>query len=127
MHFRIFNRSSSGTVTFLFFGNAITRDISAGTTPALYEVNYARRNATTFFVGDRLGVQVNVSTDNAASRTVSLDVAGNTNATMVSNAYWQCDDETGSSDSGGGDGTGIMFGVIGGLIGGLILIRRRLS
>ncbi len=90
MKFRTFNRSSDGTITWLFFGNAFTKDITHGTVPDEYLLSYARRNYTTLFPGDRLGIQVNVSTDSAAARTVSMDIGGNTNASMVGVSYWLC-------------------------------------
>jgi PKD repeat protein len=87
---RVFNLSSSGVKTFFWYGNAIISDIDKTTIPSTYELSYARRNYTTFNAGDRLGVQINVSTDSASSRTVTMDLAGNTNASMFSNAYWVC-------------------------------------
>jgi len=104
LKYRIFNRSSSGTITWLFFGNAFSRDISSGTVPAEYLTSYARRNYTTFFPGDRLGIQINVSTDSASARTVTLDVAGNTNASMVTIGYWLCSGGSGTVTSIPGQG-----------------------
>jgi hypothetical protein len=94
MRYRLFNRSSDGTITYLFFGNAISTDINQGTVPSEYSTYYARRNYTTLFPGDRLGLQINVSTDSAAPRLVTLDVAGNTNASYISSGYWICPDNT---------------------------------
>jgi len=88
MHFRIFNRTETGEITYLFFGRAISQDINRGITPAEYNTYYARRNTTTIHPGDRLGIQINVSTDSAAARTVTLGVAGNINASYVSTGYW---------------------------------------
>lgn len=88
--FYVINRSASGTETVLFFGNAITRDIDATTVPTEYLTSYARRNYTTMFSGDRLAIRVNASTDSAAARTVTMEVAGNTNASMVSVSYFLC-------------------------------------
>jgi hypothetical protein len=89
-NFRIFNQTSNGTKTWLFFGSAITEDINSGIVPAKYQISYARRNYTTFYPGDRLGIQINVTTDSASARTVTMDLAGNTNASMVSIAYFLC-------------------------------------
>jgi hypothetical protein len=91
-NYRIFNQTPNGTKTWLFFGSAITKDIISGTIPAEYQTSYARRNYTTFYPGDRLGIQINVSTDSASARTVKMDLAGNTNASMVSIAYFLCPD-----------------------------------
>jgi len=88
MHFRIFNRTETGESTYLFFGRAISQDINRGITPAEYNTYYARRNVTTIHPGDRLGIQINVSTDSASARTVTLEVSGNTNASYVSTGYW---------------------------------------
>lgn len=107
LKYRIFNKSATGVVTWLFFGNAFSKDISAGTTPSEYLTSYARRNYTQFFPGDRLGIQINVSTDNPAARTVSVDVAGNTNASMVTIGYWQCG--SGSSGNIFGSGTNAVI------------------
>lgn len=90
IQFHAINRSSDGTETDLFYGQAIILDIDKTITPSEYLLSYARRNATTFFPGDRLMIRANVSTDSAAERTVSMDVAGNTNASMVSISYFDC-------------------------------------
>jgi hypothetical protein len=89
-NYRIFNQTPNGTKTWLFFGSAITKDITSGTIPGEYQTSYARRNYTTFYSGDRLGIQINVSTDSASARTVTMDMAGNTNASMVSISYFLC-------------------------------------
>lgn len=126
LKFRTFNRSADGTITWLFFGNAFSGDISGGTVPKEYWVSYARRNYTYFFPGDALGVQINVSTDNSASRYVTLDVAGNTNASLVQSSYWSCPEESKTQnfeDSGLGI-IGILFGILGGLLGAMIISRR---
>jgi hypothetical protein len=91
-NYRIFNQTHNGTKTWLFFGSAITKDITSGTIPGEYQTSYARRNYTTFYSGDRLGIQINVTTDSASARTVTMDMAGNTNASMVSIAYFLCPD-----------------------------------
>lgn len=127
IHYRLFNRSSDGTITFLFFGKAISEDVNQGTIPSEYNLYYARRNVTTLFPGDRLGIQINVSTDSAASRTVTMYVGGNTNASYVSSGYWLCsalEDNGGSSDADGG-AIAIAFGIAGGIIGAIIIIRRK--
>lgn len=94
LKFYVLNRSSSGTETNLFYGNAITEDIGGGTVPTEYLLSYARRNYTTLFAGDRLVIRVNASTDSASPRTVTMDVGGNTNASMVSISYFLCRDIT---------------------------------
>lgn len=91
LKFYIINRSATGTETNLFYGNAITRDIDQTTVPAEYLTSYARRNYTTLFPGDRLVIRVNASTTSASPRTVTMEVAGNTNASMVSVSYFLCD------------------------------------
>ena len=62
LKYRVFNRTATGTITWLFYGNAFSKDIGSGTIPSLYETSYARRNYTQLFPGDRLGIQINVST-----------------------------------------------------------------
>jgi len=89
---RVFNQTSNGTKTWFWYGNAIISDINKGIIPQKYELTYARRNLTQFFAGDRLGIQINVSTDADSARTVTMDMAGNTNASMVSIAYFLCPD-----------------------------------
>ena len=90
VQFHAINRSADGTETDLFYGNAITEDITSGTVPSEYLLSYARRNYTTFFAGDRLVIRATASTTSAAARTVSMDVGGNTNASMVDVSYWLC-------------------------------------
>lgn len=77
----------------MFYGNAITTDIERGTTPTEYLTSYARRNYTTFFTGDRLVIRANASTTVASART-TMEVAGNTNASMVSVSYFVCDESS---------------------------------
>jgi len=88
LHFYAINRSSSGTETDLFFGQAILLDIERGDIPAEYLLSYARKNYTKFFENDRLVIKINASTDNANSRTITIDLGGNTNASMVSIGYF---------------------------------------
>lgn len=90
LKYRMFNKTSGGTITWLFFGNAFSEDINSGVLPKQYITSYARRNITWLQTGDRLGIQINASTDNSAARTVSIDLAGNTNASVVSIGYWVC-------------------------------------
>lgn len=94
IQFYIINRSSDGTETDLFYGNAITTDIERGTTPTEYLTSYVRRNYTTFFTGDRLVIRANASTTVASARTLTMEVAGNTNASMVSVSYFVCDESS---------------------------------
>jgi hypothetical protein len=90
VEYRVFNQTANGTKTWLWFGKAIEGDLISGTIPKEYGLSYARRNFTQFFTGDRLGVQVNVSTNSASARTVKMELAGNTNTSMVSIAYFLC-------------------------------------
>lgn len=103
LKFYIINRSSDGTETNLFYGNAITKDIDKTVVPAEYLTSYARRNYTAMFSGDRLVIRVNATTDSASARTVTLETAGNTNASMVGVSYFLCDSILAES-SGGGEG-----------------------
>jgi hypothetical protein len=96
LRFYAINRSASGIETPLFFGNAITRDIDATGVPQEYLTSYARRNSTTLFPGDRLLIRVNASTNSASARTITYEMAGNTNASMVSIGYFQCPSASGS-------------------------------
>jgi hypothetical protein len=88
----LINRTSTGTETVLFYGNAITQDINT-LDMSEYLTSYARRNATALFPGDRLAIRVNVSTTSTAARNVHMAVAGNLHASMVSMAYFHCTDE----------------------------------
>lgn len=124
MKFYIINRSSTGAETALFFGNAITRDIDQTTVPTEYLTSYARRNYTTMFPGDRLVIRINASTDSASPRTVTMDVAGNTNASMVSVSYFLCDE---SKSTDGMEMVGLPVAICAGFIGALIIDRRRRS
>jgi len=99
--FKIFNRSSSGTETDLFYGKVIGTDIN-DLTPTEHLISYARRNYTTLFSGDRLVIKVNASTSSVAARTAWISLAGNTEASMVGTSYFLCDNEIyGSSGNGG--------------------------
>jgi PKD repeat protein len=127
LHFYAINRTSTGLEIPMFYGEVITRDIENTVVPTEYLTSYARRNYTHFFSGDRLMIRVNVSTDSAASRIVTMELAGNTNASMVSITHFVCDYEPiyPSGDGGGGEAIGAAFGLIGGLIAAVICCRRR--
>lgn len=130
LKFYIINRSATGTETALFFGNAITRDIDKTTVPAEYLTSYARRNYTTMFPGDRLAIRVNASTDSASARTVTMEVAGNTNASMVGVSYFICNqtDEINNAVNDTvmfNEGTAAAFGIVGGLVTSVLILRRR--
>lgn len=126
LEFHILNRSSDGTETDLFYGNAITRDINT-LDPTEQLLSYARRNVTTMFSGDRLVIKVNASSTSVTARTVYMWLGGNTNTSMVqASNFICCDSEDGSCSGGGGDGAvGAAFGIIGGIIGGIVILRRR--
>lgn len=132
LKFYIINRSASGNETVLFFGNAVTRDIDATTVPTEYLTSYARRNYTTMFSGDRLAIRVNASTDSASARTVTMEVAGNTNASMVGVSYFLCDEITNSTTTSDiddailmNDATAAAFGIVGGLVTSVLILRKR--
>jgi hypothetical protein len=99
--FKIFNRSSDGTETDLFYGKVIGTDIN-DLTPTEHLISYARRNYTTMFNGDRLVIKVNASTSSVAARNAWISLAGNTEASMVGVSYFLCDSELygGSGNSG---------------------------
>jgi hypothetical protein len=123
--YHVFNRSSTGVETDLFYGQALTSDINSLTTTETL-LSYARRNITTMFPGDRLVIKVNASTTSVTSRDAWMTLSGNTMASMVSIAYFVCDDDTIPYDGSGTDkASGILFGLIGGFLGGLILIKRK--
>ena len=131
LRFYAINRSASGVETTLFFGNAITKDIDASGVPQEYLTSYARRNSTTLFPGDRLLIRVNASTVSSSSRTLTYQLAGNTNASMVSVGYFLCpelletaDPITNSVDNGSGGAIGAAFGLIAGMIGAIIISKR---
>lgn len=119
--FYAINRSASGVETNLFYGNAITQDINGGGVPSEFLTSYARRNYTTFFPGDRLVIRANASTTGSAVRTVRMELAGNTNASMVSVVYFLCPESSGDSDGGA---PGLVFGMIGGLTGAVLIAKR---
>jgi hypothetical protein len=89
LEFKVFNRSSAGIETDLFYGQAITKDINA-LDPTEYLLSYARRNATTLFPGDRLVIKVNASTSSVSARNVYMWLAGNTNTSMVQVSNFIC-------------------------------------
>lgn len=88
--FKVFNRSSDGTETDLFYGHVISKDIN-DLTPTEHLISYARRNYTQLFSGDRLVIKVNASTSSVAARDAWISVAGNTQASMVGVSYFICD------------------------------------
>lgn len=90
LKFYLINRSASGVETNLFYGNAITQDVDATGIPQEYLTSYARRNSTTIFPGDRVVIRVNASTSSSSARTITYELAGNTNASMVSVSYFAC-------------------------------------
>jgi hypothetical protein len=99
--FKIFNRSSTGVETDLFYGHVIGADIGDLTTTE-HLISYARRNYTTIFPGDRLVIKVNASTSSVAARDAYMAVAGNSYASMVESGYYLCPAELGGWSSGGG-------------------------
>lgn len=129
LKFYAINRSSAGVETNLFYGNAITRDINSGTTPAEYLISYARRNYTHFNTGDRIVIRINASTNNAAARTVSFDVGGNTNASMVQIGYfvnyYDSASEPFDDDDYTTEAAAAALGLIGGSMGGVLFIKKR--
>lgn len=85
--------SKDGTETRLWFGESRTTDIDeTSTTPTEYLKSYARRNYTYFEPGSRYMIRMNASTTVASARTISLEVAGTSQASMVSTGYWLCDE-----------------------------------
>lgn len=128
LKFYLINRSASGVETNLFYGNAITQDIDATGVPQEYLTSYARRNSTTMFPGDRLVIRVNASTNSASARTLTYELAGNTNASMVSVSYFVCPaladiDTTPVVD--GGVALPFAIAVLGACLVGIILLRRK--
>lgn len=90
LEFVLLNRSSTGVETNLFYNKIITQDIDATGYPQEYLTSYARRNSTSFFDGDRLVIKMYASTTSVSSRQLTIDIAGNTNASMVSSSYYIC-------------------------------------
>jgi hypothetical protein len=88
--YKVFNRSSDGTETDLFYGHVISVDIN-DLTPTEHLISYARRNWTTLFPGDRLVIKINASTSSVAARDAWIAVSGNNYASMVSASYFVCD------------------------------------
>lgn len=122
LEFHIVNRSSAGTETDLFYGNAITKDINT-LDPAEQLLSYARRNATTMFDGDRLVIKVNASTTSVTARKVYMWLGGNTNTSMVQASNFICCEGGGCNT--GSEGIAILFGVVGGILGAIAILRRR--
>lgn len=87
--YKLFNRSSDGTETDLFYGHSITADVNS-LTPIEYLTSYARRNYTTLFSGDRLVIKINASTTSVAARDAWISLAGNSQASMVESGYYIC-------------------------------------
>ena len=96
IQFQVFNRSLDGTETDLFYGLILTKEINTLTTEE-YLTSYAKRNWTKLFTGDRLVIKAFGCTTSVNARTISMAVAGNTNASMVSMGWLMCDDDCGSS------------------------------
>jgi hypothetical protein len=89
--FIVYNRSSAGTETNLFYGHAITEEINELASTE-YLLSYARRNYTTFFPGDQMVIKVNASTTSVTARDAWITLAGNTRASMVEVGWWICED-----------------------------------
>jgi len=96
IQFQVFNRSLDGTETDLFYGLILTKEINTLTTEE-YLTSYAKRNWTKLFTGDRLVIKAFGCTTSVNARTISMALAGNTNASMVSMGWLMCDDDCGSS------------------------------
>lgn len=96
VEYSVFNRSSTGVETHLWYGTAITGDINNLAT-AEQLLTYARRNSTTFYAGDRLVIKVNASTTSVTSRDIYMGLAGNVYASMVQNGWWICNESTGTA------------------------------
>lgn len=102
--FLIYNRSSTGVETNLFYGHAISQDINS-LQPTEYLMSYARRNYTTFFNGDRLVIKINASTTSVTARDAWITLAGNLHASEVQVSYWVCQQQIGGGVVGGGGNT----------------------
>lgn len=87
--FKVFNRSSTGTMTNLFYGHAITDDVNS-LTPELHLLTYARRNWTFLNTGDRLVIEVNASTTSVVARNAWISIAGNLHASSVEAGQFLC-------------------------------------
>lgn len=114
LKFYAINRSANGVETDLFFGKAITEDIDS-TSPREYLFSYARRNYTTIFPGDRLVIRVVASTNSAAARDITMEVSGNTNASMVQIGNFYCPDEPSLNED-------ITKPIIGGILGAMLCL-----
>jgi len=121
LKFYVINRSASGVETNLFYGNAITKDIDATGIPLEYLTSYARRNSTTMFAGDRLVIRVNASTSSASARTLTYEMAGNTNASMVSVSHFVCNYSVPDQ----GLSIYALVAIVFGSLGALLLVRRK--
>lgn len=115
--FIVFNRSSDGTETNLFYGQAITEEVNSLTSTE-YLLSYARRNYTALNPGDRLVIKINASTTSVTARDAWIALAGNTQASMVGVGYFQCEEMESSPSSAttSGDSTeGLVafFGILG--------------
>lgn len=87
--FRVFNRSSAGINTNLFYGHAIIEDVNS-LTPELHLLTYARRNWTWLNAGDRLVIQVNASSTSVVARNAWISISGNLHASSVEVGQFLC-------------------------------------
>ena len=90
VEYKVYNRTVTGTETDLFFGHAITSDISTVGVPLEYITSYARRNYTYLNYGDRLVVKVYATTTSVPNRNISIILAGNSHASYVELGYFIC-------------------------------------
>jgi len=88
----VFNRSSTGVETNLFYGQALTSDVNS-LTPVESLLSYARRNETNLFPGDRLVIKINASTTSVTPRDAWVTLAGNTRVSMVGVSWFVCDED----------------------------------
>lgn len=93
VEFQTWNRSSDGTETNLFYGQAISKDLDETSTVMMeYLTPYARRNYTTLFPGDRLMIKLNVSTTSVPEKLIEIGLAGNALASRVEVGWFMCED-----------------------------------
>lgn len=90
--YKVYNYTASGTeIGPLFYETWRSDDINnVGTVPTEYITNYARRNTTKLFPGDRLLIKMYGQTTNVPSTTLGTTFTGNVNVSYITSGYFYC-------------------------------------
>lgn len=123
--FEVWNYTSAGTEMGPLWYNAWQTDDINTLSPDEYLTNYARRNGTWLFKGDRLMIKMYGNTTHSADVTISTTLLGNSNISYIEGGFFLCSDLEGSDSGTGGSGSeGLIMGIVGGLLGGILVIGR---